>query len=87
MERGLENMAPIPVVKGENKMTELFPLIRIGNKPFYQVGCRRCGKGGSWEIFVSEDEKFRALHPCGYVSILVIVDKPDAKANDMRFFQ
>lgn len=71
-------------------MTE-FPCIRIGNKPFYRVSCRKCGTSSldkpDWKFFSSEDGQFRALHVCGHVSTLQIVEKPDPKGHDMRFFQ
>lgn len=67
-------------------MTE-FEAIRIGNVPFYRVGCRKCGEAGAWMIYANEKGELRAKHMCGHVSKLQLVEKPDIQEYSTRLFQ
>jgi hypothetical protein len=52
---------------------------------FSEIGCRRCGKGGSWKVYTDGKGNFRAVHACGHISSFMIQTEPDPITVDMRF--
>lgn len=56
------------------------------NKNFYEIGCRKCGKGGDYKIFTDGKGKFKAEHFCGHISgfeVVIEINKK-VKAIDLR---
>ena len=50
----------------------MHPHIKYEDKIYYQVGCRKCGKGECWLIF-RNDDKF--LAKCKYCNHHIIIQK------------
>lgn len=48
---------------------------------FDEIGCRKCGKGGSWSVFTDGKGNFKALCPYGHVSNFGIIKQPDLKSG------
>ena len=44
---------------------------------FFEIGCRKCNKGGEWKIYTDGKGKFKAEHSCGHISNFEITNKPD----------
>ena len=55
------------------------PHIEFEHLVYFEVACRKCAAGGSWQIF-SDGEYFVAKHACGNavrLSPQVLMFKPD----------
>ena len=61
--------------------------LNFRGRVFWEVGCRKCGKGGDWKIFTDGEGKFVGVHSCGHQSNFELSKKPDVEQYDARFFQ
>lgn len=62
------------------------PKIQFEGKDYYQIGCRRCGKGRDWNIY-SDGIKFVAKCSCGNIVVMddkALQNNPDKKIISMR---
>lgn len=52
-----------------------YPYIEYKGKKFYEIGCRKCRKGGSWRIFRDEEKAISFLYKCGHCQTIADPNK------------